>query len=131
MIDNITNVEECINNFIKRYTGKDEVETRSYSPLHKAIIGSVNASIMFTHIYEWSNDNKGWFYKTVQEWADYTYLSIKSVRSGLNRLKKLGLINIVVIRLPNNQTTLHHTINYPRFDELCKAYYAKKGGGKP
>jgi DNA-binding protein Fis len=86
------------------------------------LTGSVTAALMLSQIVYWSkrtSDDKGWFYKTREEWAEETGMLRREQETARKALRKHGFLEEKRVGVPaklhyrlkwqNLQTRLHET----------------------
>jgi hypothetical protein len=76
----------------------------AFFPVFAKIGGSVNAGIMLSQLWYWSDgrawNKEGWIWKTAPEWAKETALSESEVEGGRKKLVERGLIQYKRAGLP-------------------------------
>lgn len=96
------------------------------------ILKNATDSIIFNQILYWSTEGKNgksklrvhnegsyWIAKTYQEWSDELYLPHGTIKDGMNRLRKIGLIKTDTFLFNGNRTT-HIRINWEVYEKLLK-----------
>lgn len=108
----------------KFYDPIDDVLDRpiAFNPAFKKITGSTVAALMLSQAYYWSKrtDNEdGWFYKTVAEWEDETGLTRSEQETARKHLK--GILEVDLRGVP---ATLYYRIDRQKIKELLGIQFA-------
>lgn len=95
----------------------------AYNPAFKKITGSTVAALMLSQAWYWSkrtNDENGWFYKTVAEWEEETGLTRSEQETARKHLK-----DILEVDLRGVPATLYYRVNKEKVLELLGVQFAE------
>jgi hypothetical protein len=103
----------------------------AYFPSMAKFLGGVKCAILFCQAFYWSEradeDRQGWFWKSQQELADETGLTIEELRAARKVLAEKGILRSRYDRIHHR---LYFKINKPRLDELWVTHNGHVGNSQ-
>jgi len=91
-----------------------------YYPIFAEAFNSYQAAIIFCSLGQWQgyeNDPNGSIYKTNEEMAKETGLTINRIATGKRKLQKLGVVTCSYIKIPR---TTHYSIKWEVVNQLLE-----------
>lgn len=90
----------------------------AFNPSFKKITGSTNAALLLSQAFYWTkrtSDTEGWFYKTRDEWAAETGLTLEELDGAREKCRTTGVMEE---KLKGAPATVHYRVVKPKVYEL-------------